>query len=201
MAAGVRVEWRNPDKAVHSALRLQEAVGERAFELNRGAFDACAFAILEIQFRDGPALFFSIHPVHAQQHFRPVLAFRAAGAGIDLHDSRQFVFGLVERAFEFGLFYERDGFGKSFTCFLFAGFTSFPELEKDGKVLYGCLYGFVELYPELIQLDIFQDFRSPFVVVPEAGAQRKLFLFIDLISSVIDVKETSSRPPNGPSYS
>jgi hypothetical protein len=58
----------------------------------------------------------------------------------------------------------------------------------------------VKLYPVFVQLDVFENARGPFVIVPESGAQGQLPVFFDLDLPVGDVKETSSVPRAGTSY-
>jgi len=186
---------------VNTALRFQEAVGEGTVELEGSAFDAGAFSVLEVELGDRPALFFPVHAVHTQEHLGPVLAFCSAGAGVDLHDGGQLVFGLVEGALELGFFDLAEGLCVGFAGLFFGGFAGLPEVEEDGKVFNGGLYGFVEFDPVLVELDVFKNFRRSFVVVPETGAQRQLFFFVDLKLTVVDVKETSSGRLRGPSYS
>jgi hypothetical protein len=115
-------------------------------------------------------LFFSIHAVHTEQHFGPVLAFGATRAGVDLHHGGQFVFGLIEGAFELRLFDLAEGLVIGFSCLFFGGFAAFPEVEEYGKIFYGRLDGFVEFYPVFVQLDILQDLCCALVIVPEPGA-------------------------------
>jgi len=186
---------------VNTALCFQEAVGEGAVELDRGAFDAGAFPVLEVEFGNRPTLFFSVHAVHAEEHFGPVLTFRTAGAGVDLHDGGQFVFGLVERTFELCFFDLAQRLFVGFAGLFFGGLAGLPEVEEYGKVLDGGLYRFVEFDPILVELDVFENFGRSFIVVPETGAKRQLFFFVDLILTVVDVKETSSGRLRGPSYS
>ena len=140
MPPGVGIEGGYTHQPVYAALRFQETIGKGAVELDRGAFDAGAFPVLDIEFRDAPPLFFPVHAVHAQQHFSPILAFGAAGPGIDLHDARQFVLGLVEGTFEFGFFDQADGLIVGFARLLLDGFPAFPEIEKYGKILHGAFH-------------------------------------------------------------
>ena len=182
-----------------AAFGFEQAVGEGPVELDRGAFDAGAFAVLEIELGDGPALFFAVHAVHAKQHFSPVLAFSAACAGVDLHDAGEFVLGLVESAFELDLFDLGESLVIGFAGFFFAGFAGLPEIEEYGKVFDGAVDGVVEPDPVFVELDVLENFGRPLVIVPETGAQRELFFFVDFELTVVDVKETSSGRQHGPS--
>ena len=83
VALGGAVERGDADQPVDAALGLGIAIGILALDLDRRGFDTGLIACLIIDHRDlvsaglGPAL------VHAQQHFGPVLALGAAGAGVD----------------------------------------------------------------------------------------------------------------------
>jgi hypothetical protein len=144
-------------------------------------------------------LFFAIHAIHAQQHFGPVLAFGAAGAGIDLHDAGELVLGLVQCALELYFFDLGEGLVIGFARLFFAGFAGLPEIEENGKVFDGAVDGVVELDPVFVELDVLENFGGPLVIVPETGTQRELFFFVDLELTVVDVKETSSGRLHGPS--
>jgi hypothetical protein len=115
-------------------------------------------------------LFFAVHPVHPQQHFGPILAFGAAGAGVDLHDGGEFVFGLVESAFEFGFFDAGEGFIVGFAGFFFGGFAAFPEIEQDGKVFYSRIDRLIQSDPVFVELYVFENIGGALVVVPETRA-------------------------------
>jgi hypothetical protein len=170
MSPGVGVEGGDADQAVYPAFRFQEAVCEGPVELEGGAFYSGAFPVLKVEFRNGPALFFAVHPVHAQEHFGPVLAFCAAGAGVDLHDAGKFVLGLVECALELHLFYLAEGFVIRFAGLLFGGLAGFPEIEQDGKVFNRGIDGVVEFDPVFVEFDVLENFGGALVVVPETRA-------------------------------
>jgi hypothetical protein len=57
-----------------------------------------------------------------------------------------------------------------------------------------------KLHPKFIQLDVLENIRGPLIIVPESGTQGELFILGNFYLSVLDVKETSSGPPPGPSY-
>jgi len=158
-----------------------------------------AVAILPVELAKAPALFLTVHAVHAGQHFGPVLAFGTAGAAVDLQYGRQLVFRLVERAFKLGFIEQLQGLAMRLFGLLLGGIAGLPEVEKHGKILHrgGCLL--VQLYPVLVELDVFENFSSPLIVVPKAGREGQLLVFVYLILSVPDVKETSSGQPGGPS--
>jgi hypothetical protein len=171
MPAGIGVEGRNAHEAVNSAFCFQEAVGKFTIELERTGLDAGTIAFYPVEDRHLPALLFAIHAVHTREYFGPVLAFGATGAGVDLQYGGQLVFGLVERAFEFSLFNGLYGLVVGGFYFFFTALSFFPEFKKDGKVLNGRFYLFVQVYPVFVELDLFYDGGGPGIIVPEAGSQ------------------------------
>src|SRR5690606_20851363 len=82
VAARVAVIGRDAHQTVHARFRFQPAIGIVALDEDGGGFDARLLALVDLQHLDlefaalGPAR------VHAQEHGGPVLAFRAAGAGV-----------------------------------------------------------------------------------------------------------------------
>jgi hypothetical protein len=124
---------------------------------------------LPIQFGYFPTLFFTIHAVHTGQHFGPVLAFCATGATVNLQHCRQFIFWFIQRGFKLGFVYQANGFIINFFGFFFGGIAPFPELKEYGKILYRRFSRLIEFYPILIYFGVFENFGSPFVVIPETG--------------------------------
>ena len=80
----IRIERRDPHQPMHAGLGLQPAIGIVAADLDGSGFDAGFFALGLFEIFDLEAVFFRPARVHAQQHLRPVLAFGAARAGMDL---------------------------------------------------------------------------------------------------------------------
>ena len=87
MAAGIRIIGRNAHQAVHAAFGFQLAIGVVALDLEGAGLDAGLFAVMLVEHFDLEFALVGPARVHAHQHRGPVLAFGAAGAGIDLHDS------------------------------------------------------------------------------------------------------------------
>jgi hypothetical protein len=77
---------------------------------------------------------------------------------------------LVERTLELYFFDQRQGLAIGFARLFFRSLAGFPEVEEDDEIFDGGVYGFVELDPVFIQLDVLEDLRSPLVIVPEARA-------------------------------
>ena len=82
----VGVERRDAHQPVHADFRLQQAVGVLAVDLEGDRLDARAFALQPVGDHGLEALALGPAQVHAQQHLGPVLAFGAAGAGVDGDD-------------------------------------------------------------------------------------------------------------------
>ena len=77
-------QGRNPHQAVHAGFGLQPAIGVLALDQDRRRFDARALAFALFEIFDLVAMALGPARVHAHQHLGPVLAFGAAGAGMDL---------------------------------------------------------------------------------------------------------------------
>ena len=153
---------------MHAALCFQQSISEFAVCLDGCLLDACAIAILQVNFTELPALLLAVHAVHAQQHFGPVLAFGAPGAAINLDDRGQLILRLIECAFEFQLVYLCRSFFKCRLCFFLACLAFFPEVEEHGKVFHRAFHFFVEVCPVFIDLYFFQDACSTCIIIPKA---------------------------------
>ena len=79
----IGVERRNSHQAMHPALPVQQSVGIVPFHGEGRGFHPRFLPGLIIVQRELEAPLFRPAPVHAQQHVRPVLRFRAPGAGVD----------------------------------------------------------------------------------------------------------------------
>ncbi len=84
VAAGVGIIGRDAHEAVDAGLGLEPAIGVLALDLDDGALDAGFFALADVGDGDLVAAFLGPSRVHAQEHGSPVLAFGAAGTGVDL---------------------------------------------------------------------------------------------------------------------
>lgn len=74
-----------------------------------------------------------------------------------------------------------------------------PEFKKHSKILYGRFGILVQVKPVFVQFDIFQDLCGTLIIVPEPWRKGALFVFVDFILTISDVKETSSGQRYGPS--
>ena len=83
MPAGGGIEGGDAHQAVHADLRQQQPHGVLALDLEGDRLEARLVPRLDV--RDGGPEAFALRPaeVHAQEHLRPVLRLRAAGAGVD----------------------------------------------------------------------------------------------------------------------
>src|SRR5690242_5193407 len=86
VAARVGVEWRNAHQAMHTDFRLEQPVGVFAVDFEGNGLDARAFTLEAVRDQSVEALLLGPPKIHAQQHFGPVLAFSAAGAGVNGDD-------------------------------------------------------------------------------------------------------------------
>ncbi len=83
VTARIAVIGRNTHETVNAGFRLQPTIGVVALDQQRGGLDAGLFAVMHFQHLDLEAAPLGPTRVHAQEHRGPVLAFGAAGAGMD----------------------------------------------------------------------------------------------------------------------
>ena len=86
------IEGAGANQAVHAGLGAHVAVGVFAFHQQGDVFDSRLLAPGSVDFRDIPAAPLEEIEIHAEEHFRPVLGFGAAGPGMDLDEA---AFGVV----------------------------------------------------------------------------------------------------------
>jgi len=79
------VIWADTDQPVHAAFGLGIAIGVFALDQQRGRLDPRLLARLILHRLHLEAALFGPAGIHAQQHFRPVLTFGAARAGVDFN--------------------------------------------------------------------------------------------------------------------
>ena len=95
-----RVERRLSHKPVHAGFRSQPAKCVITLKLNRGPLDTGDLTGRQLGDFRVEAVLFSPAQVHAQEHLRPVLGFRAAGARLNLDVSVRFVHLALEHPAE-----------------------------------------------------------------------------------------------------
>ncbi len=116
---------------MHAGFGFQPAIGIGAADLQRRGFNAglLAFRPVEHLHLEVPAL----RPagVHAQQHFRPVLRFGAAGTGVDFEEGIAAVRLAGEQAFDFLALGFLGKHGECGDSFLYHGLVAFGFGQCD----------------------------------------------------------------------
>ena len=100
LALALGVEGRDAHQSVHSALRLEVAVGIVALELDGGALDAGLISLHKLGHGHLVAVALAPAHIHAHQHRTPVVGFGAACAGIDGEHRSEVVALLAEHVLE-----------------------------------------------------------------------------------------------------
>ena len=193
------VEGADAHQAVHAALGLQQAVDVLALHRERGALEAGFVAFLLVVDLHLEAAALEPAQVHAQQHLGPVLAFRAAGAGMDGEDGAAFVVLAAEEALLFAALQLALKRGDAV--------HELPqELVVDGvagQLLAHELFGGLEVgEPGLKRGEVVEtaldaavlrgDLGGRFLVVPEPGGAHALFERRDLGCQPGGVKDSSA---------
>jgi len=175
MAARVGVERRDAHQPVHADLRLQLAVSVGAIDFHRRRLDSRAFTLQPVC--DHGLIAMPLRPaqIHAQQHLRPVLAFGAAGAGMNDEDG---AFGIVFAGHEHGGFQLVQPLAEgAHLLFQIAGdvFAFTRQLEQGIQI--GGAAGDVALLGDsfLQPLALLHDLLAFLRLVPEFGVRNLLF--------------------------
>ena len=197
VAAFVGIERRDAHEAMHAALGLAKTVGVLALDEHRDAFEAGGFAGERVGDLDFPAARFGPARIHARKHFRPVLRFRAARAGVDGEDAIFFVVRAVEKEFQF----QRVKF-----------LEKFREVAREFRLdlrLRRCGFGLAEFEhdAEIIEL-LLQSLERLEFVADDAGLVNEALGFLAVVPEIFvrhqriqlgetflqcgDVKETSA---------
>ena len=90
---------------MNTGLRSQPAVGIVTVHPNGGTLDTRNFARRCFDHLGREIVFFGPAQVHPQDHFRPVLRFRATGAGLDVQECAVRIEVAAEHALEFEALY------------------------------------------------------------------------------------------------
>jgi hypothetical protein len=162
---------------MNTILSFQHTVCIIAVDFDLRTFYTCHITILAIELADFETIFFAPHDVHAQEHIRPIAAFRATGTGIDFEYAGELVFRLIECAAELNVI--NDFYCSFVRCIelLFGGFPCIEKFQQDAEVIDDSFNGFKIGDPVLICFDLLQrDLRS-FCLCPEIRIERELLVF------------------------
>ena len=177
VAAAGSIEGRDADQAVDAALALQKTEGVRARDAQGHTLDAGFITGKIVQLLHGEMAPGSPAGVHAQQHLRPVLRFRAARAGVDLQDGVLVVLltgeqhdqlRLVQQGVQ-GVLLFRQGFQGLVLVAFHGQFQPFVHVVMAG--LEGVEAGDLVLQPAFFAQQGGQGFR----IVPGVGAGKFRF--------------------------
>ncbi len=199
VAPGVGIERADAHQAMHSLFRLQVAERVVAFDLDSGPRDAAFFPLLDVHHL--VLVVVPLHPlrVHAQQHHRPVLAFRSASAGMHGQDRASEIIGIAEHRPEFELLHAVHQAGHESLELLRERLVLFVEqLDHVPSVAELALEGVVALDPLLVLFQLGQDGASALVVVPEVGLRAPDLERGYAITPRGEVKDSSRGDPTSP---
>ena len=194
VAAGVRIERRDPHQPVHPILGLQPAEGVAALDLDGRRLDPGLFALGLLDPVDLVAVLLGPARIHAQQHVGPVLAFGAAGAGMDLEVGVAGIGLAREQRLElaprhFGLELPERVFGVADRLAVLLGFAQLDHGELVVELLLDAADG-GELVLERGAL-LHQLLRA-LLIVPERGIFRLAVELGKARARLVEVKDASS---------
>ncbi len=177
---------------MHAVLAFEIAVGKVAFDVDGDGFDAGFLAVEKVGDGGLVAVLFGPAQVHAHEHGCPVLAFGAAGSGVDFQHHSELVFLAPEHVAQLQGFDLGYGFGIERVDLFFGHEFLFVEVKRQTKLFHGFLHVFISVDPCLEILDLLHLYLSFFGVFPEVGHVGAEFFFLYLNFLVVDVKDTSS---------
>jgi hypothetical protein len=125
------------------------------------------------------------------EHLCPVTCFCASGSGIDLQDTVESIFRLVQSGSEFNVINGTQELGIFFVNLSFGGFTLTLEFLKYLQVISRGLKLSVFGNPFFIVLDLLQSGFGLLGVIPESRIKGNLFFIFYFYKAAIDVKDTS----------
>src|SRR6185437_12417898 len=197
MAALGLVEGRDANQAVDAALRLQQPVGVFALDGDGGGLDARFLALLPVVDRDPEAVALGPARVHAQQHFGPVLAFGAAGAGMDGEDGVEAIVFAAEQRAGFDRLQVRAQRGLLARDLLEHGLALARQLEVGAKILERARQALVVVQQLLHPLARAVHGLRARRIAPEIRRRGLLIEFGELLAQRGRVKDTPGRRAPG----
>ena len=192
-ALALGVVGRNAHEAVHAVLALEVAKGIVAFNLHRHGLDAGLVAVLQMGDGGFIAVGLGIAQIHAHQHGRPVLALRAARAGVDFQHARHGIAFLAKHVFEFEIFDGIGCLGVGLIHFFLSHHTVFAEVEGKFQFIGEEFHFFISDNPFLYAFHLFHLFLGALGIVPEAGVLRAQLLFFELHGFCINIEVAVER--------
>ena len=179
---------------MHAGLGLEPAIGVVAADLDGGGFDAGFLALRLFQIFDLEAVLFGPARVHAQQHRGPVLAFGAAGAGMDLEIGIEAVGLAAEQRFElaardFLLQGFQRGFGFRDHALVVLGLAEFDHAD----IVLELALDLADAGKRILQRGpLLHQLLGLLRIVPEIGVFGELVQLREARRGCIDVKDASS---------
>src|SRR4030095_4763448 len=86
LTATAGIEWRDPDEAMNSCFRCEQAVSVVAFDTERGRFYSRLTSRLFVENVYAKSLSLRPTQIHSEEHLRKVLCIGPAGTGLDRAD-------------------------------------------------------------------------------------------------------------------
>src|SRR5881296_351139 len=171
VTAGLRVVRRDPDQPVYSDLRLEQAVGVLAANLDLGPLDPRLLARFQVEHRNDEPVPLRPARVHPHQHLRPVLRLRASRPGMDREQRIAQVVGALEHVLELErLELGGDGVGLLLQLPLhrevYVGLR-LEQLVELARLVDALAERVVWLEPALERLGLLDHLASPLLVRPD----------------------------------
>ena len=186
-----RVKRGNAHQPMHAILALEVTVSIRTLDFDGGGLDTRHVTFLTVNEFHREVVAFRPAHVHTQEHLRPVAAFGAARAGVDVQNRVKGVLLVAHHVLELQLLHGLHRLVVGLVKFRFSGIARLLELA-DHQQLIVQLGGLIVVgHPCLDAADLLQQLLCGLGIVPKAVLLCDFFFFFNFLFFGIYVKDTS----------
>ena len=192
----VGIKWRQAHHTMHSVLALEISVGKLALHLHGARLYTHLIARLIVEHLDLISVRLAPTGVHTEQHISPIERLRTACTGINIDNRTHLILLTAEHIAQLESLHSLKRIGIEGIKFLLRCNTLGNKVGHHIKLLDLCRYGVKVCQPALYAGNLLQLTLRRLGVVPEVRFEGLLLLVLQIYSSTIDVKDTSSAYPD-----
>jgi len=190
----LRVERRDTDQPMDAGFRSQVTECIVPVHTERDRFYSRLFTFLIIERLRLETVLLGPSKIHSHQHFRPVLRFRTAGSGMDIHDRVELIIFAGEKNLGLDLIDKRFVLVQTRRELIADIFAFLGKFDERFQIFQLSGYFFAEIESFLEAGAFAQDLAGALLVGIKVGLSDLFLNFIELVLLGLDVKETSALP-------